>query len=166
MIREQDRLAAREQRIERTVRQAVRVFGPGLQRHQVDDVDEANSEIRSQVTQQINGGQSFRGWHVTATGDNDVRVGSLIRAGPVPDADAGQRLGQQRIVEQVNLPDRQVVGWPPATMRRAGEVRFRPIYLQALQPSLMTLVAVLHFANDALAAAGRQSLRMPFGSTT
>ncbi len=58
-----DRLVGREQRIEITVGQPVRVLVVRLQGHQVDNVDNADPEIGNVMAQQIDRGQGLElGW--------------------------------------------------------------------------------------------------------
>src|SRR5437868_8011407 len=57
---EDDRLVGGEEGVELGVRHAVRVFGGGLQAHQVDDVDDADLQVGQVLAQQRGGGERFQ----------------------------------------------------------------------------------------------------------
>jgi len=52
VVGEDDRLVRGEERVELLIRHAVRMFGGGLQAHQVDDVDDADLEVRHVLAHQ------------------------------------------------------------------------------------------------------------------
>ena len=60
MEREDDGLILRKQRIIIGIGQAVRVLGVGLKLYQVNDVDDADLQLRHRVTQDGDGSQRFR----------------------------------------------------------------------------------------------------------
>src|SRR5262245_41196688 len=66
----------------------MRVLSLRLQFHQIDDVDNADLQLRDMLTEQIYGGQSLQRRHVPTTGHDDIRIPSLVVAGPFPDSDA------------------------------------------------------------------------------
>ena len=79
----------REERVELAVREAVRVLGLGLQAHQVDDVDDADPQVRQVLAQQRRGGERLERRHVAGAGEHDVGLAvAVVRARPVPDPDA------------------------------------------------------------------------------
>ncbi len=55
---------------------------------QVHHIDEAYLQVREVLPQQGGGGQRLVGGDVTASGHHQIRLGALVVAGPVPDADA------------------------------------------------------------------------------
>src|SRR5262245_14343390 len=57
-----------------------------LQLHQIHDVDDTHLEVGSILTEKVDGSQSLKRRHVTATNHDDVRVPATIVAGPLPDA--------------------------------------------------------------------------------
>ena len=61
-----------------------------LERHQIDDVDDANLQLRDVPAKQIDGGQRLQRRHVAAAGHHHVGLAALVVAGPLPDADAGR----------------------------------------------------------------------------
>ena len=85
---EDDRLVLREQRIEVSIRQAVRMLFRRLQFHQVHHVDDADFQFRQMLAKQLHGGQSLQSRHVAAAGHHHVRLAALVVAGPFPDAQA------------------------------------------------------------------------------
>ena len=78
VIGEDHRLVAGEQAVEIAVAEAVRMLIAGLQRHQVDDVDDANSSSRAMLAQQIDGGQRFQGRDVAGAGHDDVGFAAVF----------------------------------------------------------------------------------------
>src|SRR5450759_979017 len=88
VIGEDDRLVRGEERVELLVRHAVRMFGLGLQTHQVDHVYYADLDVRQVLAHQVDGGQGLQCRDVAAAGHDDIRLAALIVAGPVPDSDA------------------------------------------------------------------------------
>ena len=60
----------------------------GLQRHQIDDVDHADLEIREVLAQKIHGGERLQRGDVAGAGHHHVRLAACVVARPVPDADA------------------------------------------------------------------------------
>ncbi len=84
---EDDRLVRREDRIELAVGQAVRVEVGGLQRHEVDDVDDANFELRQPLAQERDRCERFERRDVARAGEHDVGLAVLIVAGPRPNTD-------------------------------------------------------------------------------
>jgi hypothetical protein len=74
-----------EQRVEVAVGQPVRVFGVGLQSHQVHHVDHPDLEFRKVGAQQVGGGQDLQGGDVTGAREYHVR---FVVAGASPWQDA------------------------------------------------------------------------------
>ena len=68
--------------------QAVRVLGLRLELHQVDDVDDADLQLRQVLAQDRDRGQRLQRRHVAGAGHDDVRLRAPVVAGPLPDADA------------------------------------------------------------------------------
>ena len=88
VIREDDRPIGREHRIELRFRQPVRMLGRRLQRHQVDDVHDAQRDVRECLPQQVHSGQRFDRGDVAGTRHNRVRLDAFIATRPIPDPDA------------------------------------------------------------------------------
>ena len=87
--REQDRLVRGEDGVELLVGEPVRMLARRLQRHQVDDVDDADLQRRQPLAQQTHGRQRFERRHVAGARHHDVGRAVLVVARPRPDADAG-----------------------------------------------------------------------------
>ena len=107
---EDDVLVLGEQRVVVGVAQPVGVLGAGLQLHQVDDIDHPHLQLRQVLAQDRGGGQDLQRGRVPATGHDDVRLGSLVVAGPVPDADPLGAVHDRCVHAQ---PLRQCVLCPP-----------------------------------------------------
>lgn len=88
VISEDDRFVFGEERVEICIAEAVRMFGTWLQRHDVDDVDDADFESRAMLPQDFDGGEGFEGWNVSSTGHDDVWFVAVVIASPWPDAEA------------------------------------------------------------------------------
>src|SRR6185437_13284992 len=85
VVGEHDRAVGGEDGVELGVGQAVRVFGGGLQAHQVDDVDDPDLEVGQVPVEQVGGGEDLQGGHVAGGREDDVGVAGVV-GGPVPDA--------------------------------------------------------------------------------
>src|ERR1051325_9106605 len=85
MESEDDWLVCGEQRVELVIREAVRMLTGRLQLHQIHDVNDTHLEVRSILTEEVDGSQSLKCRHVTATNHDDVRIAATIVAGPLPD---------------------------------------------------------------------------------
>ena len=83
-----DVLVFGEQRIVIRFAQPVRVLALRLQLHQIDDIDHPDLQIGQMLAQNGNGGQNLQRGRVAAAGHHHVRLGVLVVAGPLPDADA------------------------------------------------------------------------------
>ena len=70
------------------VGQPVRVLALRLEPHQVDDVDDADLQLRQVLAQEVDRGQRLQRRHVAAAGHHDVGLAAPVVAGPLPDADA------------------------------------------------------------------------------
>ena len=96
MIGEDDRLVGREERIEFSVGQAVRMIFLGLQRHQIDDVDHPDLQIGKVLAQEAHCRKGLQRRHVAGAGHDHVRFGSLVGAAqsqmPIPAAQCFDRL--------------------------------------------------------------------------
>src|SRR6266568_3844615 len=77
-----------EKRLELTVGQTVGVFGMRHQFKQVNDVHEPDLHVGEVLAKQSRGGQGLHRRYVPATRHDDVGLGTLIVAGPIPDAHA------------------------------------------------------------------------------
>ena len=86
--REDDVLVSREQRVVVLVAQAVRMLAAGLQSHQVDDVDDADPQLRQMLAQDRDSGEDLERRRVPAARHHHVGLAALVVAGPGPDADA------------------------------------------------------------------------------
>lgn len=88
VIGEDDWLVRREHSIECVICNAVRMLTGCLQRHEVDDVDDAQPERRKRLAYDHHGGKCFHGRHVTGGGDDRIGIAFII-GGPFPDAEPG-----------------------------------------------------------------------------
>ena len=80
------------------------VDGRGRQTHQIDDVDEAQFQLRDPLAQQGRRGQRLERRHVPDRGQDDVGLARL-GAGPVPDRGTGGGVLARRIeVEVLQMP--------------------------------------------------------------
>ena len=68
--------------VEILVAQAMRMLGLRLQLHQVDDVDDADFQLRQVLAQDRHGSQRFKCRHVAAAGHHDVGLDALDRCWP------------------------------------------------------------------------------------
>ena len=68
-----------------------------LQRHQVDDIDEAHLQFRQVAAQQVDGGERLQRRHVARRRQDDVGLAVVVIAGPFPDADAGRAVLDRRV---------------------------------------------------------------------
>ena len=86
---ENHRATKREQPVEITVAPPMRVNAVGLERHQIDNVDDPHPEARDMVAQQTGGRDRLKRRHVAGAGQNHIRlVAILAGAGPIPDTAA------------------------------------------------------------------------------
>ena len=81
---EDDRLVDGEERVEVVVGEAVRMLARRLQAHQVDDVDDADAQLRRERAQEVDGGQRLQRRHVAAAGHDDVGLAAAHRSRPTP----------------------------------------------------------------------------------
>src|SRR5690349_18711066 len=88
VIRENDWFIRREHGIEFAVGQAMGMFSRRLKRHQIDDVNDADFDIRKVLPQEIHRGKSLQRRDVASACHHDIRCSALIRTRPGPDADA------------------------------------------------------------------------------
>ena len=68
-----------------------------LQRHQIDDVDDADLQLRQMLAQQIDGRQRLQRRHVAGAGHHHVGLAAAIVARPFPDADARGAMLDRRV---------------------------------------------------------------------
>src|SRR5689334_23439208 len=86
VIGKNHRFISGEYGIKFAIRKTVWMFTLRLQSHQVHDVNHSDFEIGKMLAQKIYRGQCFQSRHITGAGHHDVRLASLIGAGPRPDA--------------------------------------------------------------------------------
>ena len=60
--RENHGFVGREDRIEFAVGESMRMFGRGLECHEIDDIDDANLDVRKILPQQMRPRRVFRVW--------------------------------------------------------------------------------------------------------
>ena len=88
MPRENDWTVLREKRIEFGVGEAMRVDRLREETHDVDDVHEADLDLREMLPDQVRGGKRFQGRHVAGTREHNIGFFVLCLGGcPVPHAD-------------------------------------------------------------------------------
>ena len=66
------RLFGGEEGVEIVVNQAVRVFGSGLESHEVDDIDDADAKIGLMLAKKRDGSQDLEGGDIAAAGHHDI----------------------------------------------------------------------------------------------
>ena len=130
-----DRLVLGEERIEICIAQPVRVLGLRLQLHEVDDVDHPDFQVGQMLAQNGNRGERFQRGHVAGASHHHVRLGVLVIAGPLPDADAFCAVRDGSV-------DRQ-------PLRRRVFARDHDIDIVAAAQ------AVIHYRQQAVASGGR-----------
>src|SRR6266702_1480401 len=90
VIGENHGLVAREQAVEVAMADPMRMLLLRLQRHEVNDIHDADLQIRQRFAQQIDGREGLQRRHVAGAGHHDVGLAArVLRARPGPDADAG-----------------------------------------------------------------------------
>ena len=100
MEAEDDVLVLGEQRIVVGFAQPVRMLAGGLQLHQIDDIDHPDLQIGQMLAKDRNRGQDLQRRRVAAAGHHHVRLGVLVVAGPLPDADAFRAMHDRRVHRQ------------------------------------------------------------------
>ena len=90
-----------ENGLELAVCQTVRVFGIRHQFEQVNDVHEPDLHVGQVLAQQCGGRQGLHRRHVAAARHDHVGFGTLVVAGPVPDADALRAVRDRRLHIQI-----------------------------------------------------------------
>src|SRR6185437_16693574 len=84
VIRKYDWFVGCEHRIEVAVRKRVRMFGWGLDRHQVHHINDADLDVRKVLAKQIDRRECLQSWNVPGAGHNDIWLRPLVSAGPFP----------------------------------------------------------------------------------
>jgi len=85
---EDDMFVFGEQGVEVIITEPMRVFGTGLELHEVHDVDNPDLQIGQVFLEDGHGGKDFKRGRIPAAGHDDIGPGLLVVAGPLPDADA------------------------------------------------------------------------------
>ena len=85
---EDDRLVDGEERVEVAIGEPVRMLARRLQRHQIDDVDDAYLELGRVLAQEVDRSQRLERRHVAAAGHHHIRLAAAVVARPWPDAQA------------------------------------------------------------------------------
>src|SRR6266478_7410504 len=88
VVGKDDRLVGREDRVELIVRETVRMFGGGLDRHQVDHVDHPDLDVGKILAKQVNRGQCFEGRNIARARHHHVRFDISVGGRPLPDAES------------------------------------------------------------------------------
>ena len=83
---EDDRLVDGEESVEVTVGEAMRMLAVRLQRHQVDDIDDADLQLGRVLAQEVDRGQRLERRHVAAAGHHHIGLAAVVVARPWPDA--------------------------------------------------------------------------------
>ena len=86
--REHYRLVGGEKKVERVVAEPVWMLALRLQRHEIDDIDEADAKCRKSLPQNCRGGKRLQRWHVTGTSDNNIRLSAFPGTRPFPYAES------------------------------------------------------------------------------
>src|SRR5215207_859017 len=101
---EDDRLVCREELDEARLVHPVRVELAGEERHQVNDVDHADLEVRGVLAQPVGGGHGLQGRDVAGATQHDVRLAAPVVAGPLPRAGSRGGMLYRRVhVEPLQL---------------------------------------------------------------
>src|SRR5437879_13611992 len=74
--------------VERTVGEAMRMFGLGLDGHQVNHIDDPDLDISKVLAQQIDGRKRLERRDISGTGHHHIRIASLVVRSPLPDSDS------------------------------------------------------------------------------
>ena len=98
VVGEDDRTVDGEQGVELAVRHAVRMLVRRLQAHQVDDVDDADSQVGQMLAQDRRRRQHLERGYVTGARHHDVGFGAGVRRRPRQHADAAAAV-QDRVVD-------------------------------------------------------------------
>src|SRR5260370_36870987 len=88
VIGKDDWLVDCEYGVELTIGKTVGMFGCGLNRHQVNHIDDPDLDVRKMLTQQVDGRKRLQCRDISGTGHHDVRIGSLVIGSPLPDSDS------------------------------------------------------------------------------
>src|SRR5262249_45379474 len=88
MESEDDRPVRGEQRVKIVIREAVRVLARRLKLHEIDDIDDPYLEFRRVPSKEGDGGEGLKRWNVTGTSHHHIGLGTLIVAGPLPNAES------------------------------------------------------------------------------
>ena len=88
VVGENNWLVPREQGVEVPAVQAVGMLFPGLQRHQVDHVNDSHPEVWRKFPEQAYRCQDFQRRYIAGAGHHHVRFAAAVITGPLPDADA------------------------------------------------------------------------------
>src|SRR6266436_2939295 len=88
VVGKDDRLVDCKDRVELTVGKPVWMFGCGLNRHQVNYIDDSDLDIRKMLAQQVDGRKRLKCRDISGTGHHDIRVASLVVRSPLPNSDA------------------------------------------------------------------------------
>ena len=88
VIGKNHRPVAGEDAVEIALAKTVRMLLLRLQRHQIDDIDNANFKLRQGISKQIYRSQGFEHRNIASTGHHDIRLGAFgFATGPSPDPD-------------------------------------------------------------------------------
>ena len=117
-------LSVREQAVELAVRRTVRMLGGRLQLEQIDDIDEAQLEIRRALAQDRCRGQRLHRRDIAAAGQDHVRLLAGIRARPRPDAESLGAM-HDRFVDRGELQMLLLVGDDHVDVVRAAQAVIR-----------------------------------------
>ena len=85
---EDNRFVRGEQRIEVSIRHAMRVLGVRYQAKQIDHIHKAQLQCRNVFLQDAHCRQCFHRGNITGAGQDDIGFLARIGAGPIPDSDA------------------------------------------------------------------------------
>ena len=77
-------LSVVKDRIEIPVVQTVRMFAGGLKLHQIDDIHNADFQVRQILAKDGDGGKDFQRGHITAAGHHHIRLRRPGRCWPIP----------------------------------------------------------------------------------
>src|SRR6266702_3108504 len=64
------------------------MFGCGLNRHQVNHIEDPDLDVRKMLAQEIDRRKRLQCWDISCTGHHRIRFASLVVRGPLPDSDS------------------------------------------------------------------------------
>src|SRR5579863_1324810 len=89
VVGKNDRFILGEEDIKLFVAQSVRMLASRLERHQIDDINNPDLQIRKFMPEHFHRRQGLKGGHIARAGHDHVWISSRVIAGPFPDPEPG-----------------------------------------------------------------------------